>query len=371
MKPKQHHSRHRAPDHQDWQHALQEIINANNSGHAKQERNVSHLTFQHRADGLFRMFRLLRAMGFRLAPRNLGGRHIEYLMRYWTADPSLEAELAPRLPKHRMPEFRKTPCSPAYIQQQLSFLRTFAAWIGKPGLVRTAKSYVDDVSLVSREMNATTDRSWDGHQVDFDTVLTKVAAIDPRVALQLEVMQAFGLRRKEAVMFSPSRAEVPERALPQSVTPGPFLMFIRIKRGTKGGRLRFTAVRTPRQQRALARALEYAPAPGSHIGAPGLTLKQALTRFSNVLTRAGVTRKELGVTAHGLRHQFAADLFVELSDLPPPVRAGAVDLDADALRAVYLEIARQLGHNRPQITGAYLGACISSRTSGSAGRQQP
>lgn len=366
MKPMQDHARRPAPDHQDWKRALQEIIKANNHGHSKQDRTVSHLTRQHRADGLFRIFRLLRAMGFRLAPRNLGGRHIEQLMRYWTADPSLGPELVTRLPRHRMPELRTTPYSAAYIQQQLSFLRTFATWIGKPGLVQPASFYVDDVSLVRRKINATTDRSWDAQQVDFDAILKKVAAMDPRVALQLEVMQAFGLRRKEAVMFSPFRAEVPASALPASAAAGPYLMFIRVKRGTKGGRLRFTAVRTPGQERALARAREYARTRGSHIGGPGVTLKQALARFSNVLSRAGVTRKELGITGHGLRHQFAADLFVELTDLPPPVRGGAVDLDPDALLAAYLDVAKQLGHGRPQISSAYLGAPRSSRKRGDA-----
>lgn len=241
------------PAHKDWKAALQALINANNARHAKKDKYVSHHTREERAQGLFRSFRLLRAMGFRLAPGNLAGRHIEWLMRYWTADPALGQQLAAHGPLKKL-QLREKPYSPAYIQQQLSFLRVFSGWIGKPGLVLPASRYVNDVSLVSRTICATADRSWDAHNVDFNAVLAEVGAVDPRVALQLEVMRAFGLRKKEAVMFSPSGAEVPAHALPASPEPGPFLMFIRIKRGTKGGRLRFTAVRTPEQQRALARA---------------------------------------------------------------------------------------------------------------------
>lgn len=366
MKSKRYRARRPAPDYENWKRALQDLINENNFRHARQNRHVSYLTREQRARGLFRIFLLLRAMGYRLAPRNLGGRHIECLMRYWTADPTLAPELAKRIPKHRMPWLPVKPYSPAYIQLQLSFLRAFSAWIGKPGLVLTARRYVDDHSLIRRTLNATTDRSWDAHQVDFEAILAKVHAADPRVALQLEVMRAFGLRKKEAVMFSPSCAEVPAHALPATAEPGPFLMFIRIKRGTKGGRVRYTAVRTPEQANVLARARECAPAPGSHIGAPGLTLKQALKRFSNVLARAGVNRKELGVTPHGLRHQFASDLFVELTEVPPPIRNGELNLEQEAVAAAYLEVARQLGHGRPQIAGAYLGAPRSTRQ-GSAG----
>lgn len=353
------------PAHKDWKGALQAIINANNAFHAKKDKYVSHHTREERAQGLFRSFRLLRAMGFRLAPGNLGGRHIEWLMRYWTADPTLGQQLATHGLLKKL-QLRENAYSPAYIQQQLSFLRVFSGWIGKPGLVRPAHRYVNDVSLVSRKICATADRSWDAHNVDFNAVLAKVGAVDPRVALQLEVMRAFGLRRKEAIMFSPSAAEVPANALPSSLKPVPFLMFIRIKRGTKGGRLRFTAVRTPEQQRALARAQECAPAKGSHIGPPGLSLEQALRRFSNVLHRAGVNRKVMDITPHGLRHQFAADLFVELTDMPPPIRGEEVSLSAEVLREAYLEVARQLGHGRPGVSGAYLGARRTKRTSDEA-----
>src|SRR5439155_1446727 len=80
-------------------------------------------------------------------------------------------------------------------------------------------------------------------------------------------------------------------------------------------RLRFVAIRNDEQRAALERALPFASHPSSHLGHPGLTLKQCLKRFDNVMRKAGVTKKELGVTAHGLRHQFAQDFHVELTDV--------------------------------------------------------
>lgn len=52
------------------------------------------------------------------------------------------------------------PLSAAYIQQQLSFLRVYASWIGKPGMVLSASEYVDEPALVRRVIVAQRDRSW-------------------------------------------------------------------------------------------------------------------------------------------------------------------------------------------------------------------
>jgi integrase len=306
-----------------------------------------------RAHGLFRILGLLRNAGFKITPSSLGGRHVEFLMHYWTADRQIEEGLRIRGSKLEPP---KEPFSPGYIQQQLSFLRALSDWVGKPGLVLPAHRYVSDRALVSRTTNAMRDRTWTGADVDRDAVVARVTAVDPVVGFQLEVMIAFGLRRKEAVMFSPALAEVPRHALPENFPAGDYLAFLRVKRGTKGGRVRFTAIRNEQQRRVLERALHIAPRPGMHIGRPGQSLKQALTRFSNVLRRCGISQREAGVTPHGLRHEFAADLYYELSEVPAPIKGGPVGIDQEGMNAAYLEVARQMGHGRARITGAYLGA---------------
>jgi integrase len=341
----------------DWKGELQKLLKKNNEMHSLRDKTVSHRTRSARPDGLFRMFRLLREAGWKVGPSSLGERHIQFLMSYWTADPAIEAGL--RIRSSKLP-VRSAPISPAYIQQQLSFLRALCEWTGKPGLVRPARHYVDDPALVSRSTNATRDRTWSGANVDPQSVLAEIYQADPVVGLQLEVVLAFGLRRKEAVMFCPSLAEVPAHALPANASTGDYLAFVRVKRGTKGGRLRYTAIRTEYQRQVLERAKAAAPHQGMHIGRPGLTLKQALTRFSNVLSRCDVTLDQLGVTAHGLRHEFAADLYHNLTELKAPIKGGPLNIDAEVMKAAYLEVAHQLGHGRPRITGAYLG-----------GRRQP
>ena len=190
-------------------------------------------------------------------------------------------------------------------------------------------------------------------------IVETVAAIDPRVAAQLALLLAFGLRRKEAVMFMPHIAVVPAESVPISQHASDrYAVFLRVQRGTKGGRLRFVAIRNDDQRSALDLALQFAAHSSSHLGHPGLSLKRWLKRFDNVMRKAGVTKKQLGVTAHGLRHQFAQEFHVELADVQPPVRGGDPCADPATLNAALLEIARQLGHNRPAITSAYLGSTV-------------
>jgi hypothetical protein len=142
-------------------------------------------------------------------------------------------------------------------------------------LMLPAKRYVDDPALVERSGNAQRDRTWSGAQIDIDAVLSTVHAADPIVGLQLELARAFGLRRKEAVTFAPALAEVPKHALPANAVAGDYLAFARVKRGTKGGRIRYTAIRTDYQKEVMARARAIAPRAGMHVGRPGQSLKQA------------------------------------------------------------------------------------------------
>ncbi|SFV16788.1 integrase domain-containing protein [Pseudoduganella namucuonensis] len=337
-------SKNRSRD-RDWKARLAEIIGQHNEMHAFRNKIISHGTRTARSQALFRMFGQLRDLGYGVSPNNLGDRHVAALVRFWCGE------------RREGPQGRVQPCSAAYIQQQLSFLRVYAGWIGKPGLVRAAVRYVDDPALVTRHAAAKRDLTWAGNGVDAGALIARVEAIDKYVGVQLRLMIAFGMRRKEAVMFWPHVAEVPSYALPGGYAlDARFVSFLRIRRGTKGGRLRYTAVRSDAQRDALERARRIAPQPTDHVGHPGLSLKQALDRFSNVVRTVGMTRDGLGVTAHGLRHEFANDLYFEIAQVRSPVQGGDPALDPKVRLEAYREVAEQLGHHRPRISTAYLGA---------------
>ena len=87
-------------------------------------------------------------------------------------------------------------------------------------------------------------------------------------------------------MFMPHVAVVCRENVPVSQHPSDrYAAFLRIKRGTKGGRLRFVAIRNDEQRAALELGSAIRAAPVLTSGPPGPSLKQSLKRFDNVMRK--------------------------------------------------------------------------------------
>ena len=339
----QRYARHRPS----WKRLLQDIISAHNDRHATKPKSVSLKTQSERACSLFRCFKDLHALGYKIRnPYCLGGRHIRALMEDWTSP---------------QPRSRHATLSPATIQSELSHLRTFATWIGKAGLVLPAEAYVADPARVTRHQAATEDQSWRGHGVDADALIEKIAAYDPWIGAQLRLGRAFGLRVKETMMLRPRLAECPpENTNPSAGWTGPHL---EVLRGTKGGRLRLVPIDTPGKRAALDAAKALVTTDAQFLADPKRSLAQNLDHLGYVMKKFGVTKKSLGVTAHGLRHEYAGDRYEALAGVSPPVRGGTQPDSAIDERA-RLHVAEELGHSRTQIVSAYCGASAVMRTGG-------
>ncbi len=322
-----------------WKRALQGLISAHNERHATKPKGVSFKTRSERAAALFRCFRDLHALGFKIRnPYCLGGRHVRALMEDWTAPE---------------PRSRRRPLSPATIHTELSHLRTFTAWIGKPGLVLPAESYVPDAARVARASVTASDKSWAAREVEPDRLIQDIAAHDPWVGAELRLACAFGLRVKEAVMLQPRLAEkAGGSALDPSDAGRPYL---ELTRGAKGGRLRRIPIDTPAKRAALDAAKALVRSESQYLADPARTLKQNLARLRNVMTKFGVTRSALGVTPHGLRHEYAGDRYEAVAGVAAPVRGGTAP-DAATDERARLQVAEELGHARLHAASAYLGS---------------
>jgi site-specific recombinase XerC len=307
-----------------WREELARIVGYFNRKHAIKDKDVSYKTREDRRDFYFAFFTELRVNDdacMRVRPRNLGSRHVAFMVRRWVAR-GLE---------------------PGTIQLYLSYLRTFAEWIGHPGLVLPAEKYVDDPAKVERSYAAATDKSWSAHGIVPDAKIAEVASFDCYVGCQLLMALRFNLRVKEAIMCPPHTAEVDGH--------------LEVKRGTKGGRLRFVPIDTPEKRAALEAAKRCVESKSAHLGRPGKTLEQNLERFRYVMRKFGITKTMLGVTPHGLRHEYANDRYEEFAGVASPVRGGpAIERDDD--RAARLRLAEELGHARENISAAYIGAVL-------------
>ncbi len=192
-----------------------------NSQHSKKNKGVSFKTMHDRQRMVVSFFRELRhETPYRnLDPRQLANRHIEAMVARW-----LERRL-----------------STATIHNYLSFLRTFAGWIGKSGMVREPEFYVGaDSPHAHRSEVATEDRSWSAMNVDIAAKIAEIARFDSWVGLQLELEAGFGLRGKEARHLKPHGAIVTsDAASPRDAAAFPECRtFLHISAGSKGGRPR-------------------------------------------------------------------------------------------------------------------------------------
>lgn len=286
-------------------------------------RVVSHATRAERTKILTQTVRDLYELGYLIRDvKNLSRRHLRALMTLW----------------------EQRGYSAATLQKRCSVLRLFCRWLGKPDLLDDPRTLLADPQRFERHYAATEDHSWSAQGVDTATVIAKVAARDPLVALHLRLAQAFGLRVQEAALLRPHLAEQGE--------------WLRVCWGTKGGRVRQVPIRTSEQRALLAEAKTYAVHPQDSTIPKDRTLPNWLNHHYYVLRCCGLTR-QAGLTSHGLRHQYANDRYEELTGQPSPVRAGSGSTDTPAdpasTRQGRLQVAEELGHAREQITAAYCG----------------
>jgi integrase len=307
-----------------WRDELAQILAHFNRKHAIKDKDVSHKTREDREDFYFAFFRELRGnddVKMKVRPRNLAHRHIEFMAGRWVAR-GLE---------------------PGTIQLYLSYLRTFAEWIGHQGMVLSPAKYVDDPALVERSYAAVNDKSWSAHEVNPDTKIAEVSTFDSYVGCQLLMALKYNMRIKEAIMCVPHAAEIDGQ--------------LEIKRGTKGGRQRFVPIDTPEKRAALEAAKVLVGSKSAHLGRPGKSLKQNIQRFRYVMRKFGITKADLGVTAHGLRHEYANDRYQQFAGVASPVRGGP-PIEREVDRTARLRLAEELGHSRENITNAYLAGIL-------------
>ena len=301
-----------------WKKTLTAILKVHNGRRVDGDK-ASDDTRRKRGNVLMQGFVQLRVMKFKLGDvRLFKGRHMQALVDHWIAEG----------------------LSPSVIQNRISIFRIFCGWIEKPGMIQPSIHYVTDPKHVTRSSIATRDKSWSTQGIDPVVVMDRVRQIEPWVAMALVLQWTLGLRVRESVMFRPWVADLGD--------------VVDVSRGTKGGRQRTLKITEPRQRAALDEAKAFVSGMDASIAPDALTLKQARNRFYAVLRKAGVT-KQNGMTAHGLRHEFANAYFEALANYPSPVRGGPAPADKSIERYARLETAEALGHSRESITTHYLG----------------
>ncbi len=272
-------------------------------------REGSYATQSKREWMLSLMANQLHELGYRkMSPRSLKPKHIEALLKLW----------------------RGQELSIGTIKNRMAVIRWWANKVDKRNVVARSNEYygIPDRRFITNESKA---KSVTQEQLD------KVR--DEHVRMSLELQQAFGLRREEAMKFQPSFADQGD--------------YILLKASwTKGGRERVIPVRNEEQRELLNRARRLAGL-GSLIPSNRNYVHQMRVYEGNTL-RAGLSRM------HGLRHAYAQNRYQELTGWKCPAAGGTnskalTPEQRDLDREARLTISRELGHEREAVTAAYLG----------------
>jgi len=169
--------------------------------------------------------------------------------------------------------------------------------------------------------------------------LNKISNQNIRDSLRLQ--SAFGLRREAAIKFNPVYSDKGNKIVLKSSW-------------CKGGRSREIPI-TNVTQRELIDELKGRYGNNSLIPSDKKYVQQK-NIYKNL-----VSKIQLGLKGHSLRHQYAHDRYKELTGNECPVKGGMRQRNMTPQqrsidKSARLTISAELGHNREQITANYLGS---------------
>ena len=215
-------------------------------------------------------------------------------------------------------------------KNRLSALRWWARKVGKADMIPRDNSAFD---IGNRSLIAKESKAWELKEAHLARITGQY------VALSLRLQASFGLRREEAIKFSPNYAIKDDH--------------IKLKpTWTKGGRARIVPILNEEHRKLLEEVKKLAK--GGALIPPNKNYEDQKIRYDSQIRTAEIKNP------HGLRHAYAQRRYEELTGWKVPVAGGpaskSLNSDQRALDKRAREtISRELGHSREQISAAYLG----------------
>jgi Integrase/Phage integrase, N-terminal/Bacterial regulatory protein, Fis family len=254
-------------------------------------------------------------------------------------------------------QWRKTGNTIRAIENKLSHLRSLSKWIGKPKLVPRTDCIIALHGMTRSTSVATEDKSWSGNNVDASAVIGKAFMLDPYVGVQLLLQKTFGLRAQESFLLKPRKGFV---AIEE-------MLWLRVEDGTKAKRPRVSPVLHDYQKAVLNLAMRYANHKSGSTIPVRYSLEQWRSHYYYICKRIGLTKNEIGVTSHGLRHEALQNLYQYASGEQAPIKlvkqignteeyAHRAKDKTEVQRLAEIIVAEAAGHSKVQKAGAYIGS---------------
>ncbi|MBC3871470.1 integrase domain-containing protein [Undibacterium oligocarboniphilum] len=255
--------------------------------------------------------------------RKLKEKHIEYLLKRWVEKNQTKGT----------------------IENKMTYLATLCQWIGKSNIIKSSSNYKILETLPARSGTTLSDKSWETFSLDAAGIIAQIATENKYIGIQMMLQMTFGLRVEESVLLRPY--DVVMRLHGET--------YLMIVDGTKGGRPRRIEVQDERQLEIIELAKKYVNGKSKTTIPEEYTLVQWKRLYHNLVRKYGITKKGLGVTSHGLRHQYLNNLYQTLTDHASPVRGGDKPAE-DLLQQAKKIIAEHAGHSVEYKANAYIGS---------------
>lgn len=304
------------------------------------DREVSHLTEKRMGETLMRMIGELRHLNMPIQRIDrIGRRQVAPLVAFWVIEQKQVA---------------------ATINTKVSFIRNYCELIGKVGAIPKGEEWYElmethgvDRSALIRQQVAYGSKSWTSAGIEPIGIAGLLVESHYHESLLVELMFCFGLRVSEVLSLNPYKAAVPGGLM--------------VTAGAKGGRDRFVPFSkdpefADKQHDVLNRALSWVRANNRRgdMGYPGLSMEKSRQKYYNTLQAVGLTKSKLGVVSHGLRHEYAATLFEQITGHRPPVEGQEPSewflKNRELVDHAFIMVSEALGHWRKDIASAYLGS---------------
>lgn len=257
------------------------------------------------------------------SPRNLKPKHIQALIADWKARALLIS----------------------VVHNRLSHLRVFARWIGKQGIVPAPEEILAGTGYEHRKQVAQRDVTWSGCGMEPRQKIGEIAVKHPRVAMVLELMLIFKLRLKEALLLRPWFANQES--------------YLDINRGTKGGRSRTHKIVTEEERSLIDRASRLVENRNASMTPKDRSFSSWCNHVYYVMRKHGITRKQMGTSTHGLRHEGLNSEYKKITGADSPIKGGRPgEVSRELDRFARQQVAEAAGHSRPQVSSAYLGGFL-------------
>lgn len=275
--------RRSGPDHKnDWKRELQELLDRH-AGKRADGGEATPRTREITEESLKKSFKTLHLeLGMTPLPLNVKEKHVSSLVRHWYLVQKKQVNT---------------------IANDLSILRKFSGWIGKPGIVKPLAVYLPEVDprqLVVASAEATS-KAWSSKGINVEQKIAQAFILNERFGLILLAQLVYGLTVTEALSLQPWKADTGTG------------LCIPSGNGSGCQRVRSIPYVIP-EQKAIMNWIQQSTKKTQKLGwdrtrrGELTTLKSNSHEYYARMREIGITKGSAGVVGDGLRAEFALNM---------------------------------------------------------------